>query len=797
MALTSQAIKNLKGGISQQPDILRFPNQGAKQINGWSSETQGLQKRPPSKFIRRMAASGEWGPNPLVHLVNRDAFEQYYMVFTGTNVLAVTLDGYPLVVRGYDGYADCPNPRSDLRLLTVADYTFAVNRTKTVKAADTLTHEMYPATNSRAIVAVRGGQYGRSLTVTVNSIQVAGYDLPSGVAEDQTQVPAMVAAMDAQAIAKKLTDQINTNTATHGFSAAMGEGFFVIYGNGTPITNLKTTDGYADQLINGFISSVQTFQKLPNAAPPGYLVEITGEATRAGDNYWVRYDATDKVWKETVKPGIKVGLDQLTMPRGLVRAPDGNFDWKVLDWVNRSAGDDETNPLPSFVDGKLNDVFFFRNRLGFLSGENVIMSRSARYFGFFPASVAVLSDDDPIDTAVSHSRVSILKYAVPFGEQLLLWSDQAQFVLTAQGTMSPKTVELSLTTEFDVQDTARPFGIGRGVYFSAPRASHASIKRYYAVQDTSDVKSSEDVSGHVPDYILNSVYNIHGSGTENFVTVLTNGQPERVYVYKFLYKDEQLAQQSWSHWEFGKDCKVLASACIGSFMYLVMDRHEGIIMERIEFTANTKDFPTEAYRTYIDGKVTHTVTEYDEDNNDCPVSLGALYGFYPHKDTIFWSVDAQGIARRHVAPEGGWEADPYIRFTGDQRHRAFAIGREYTFTYEFSKFILKQTAPDGSTVAEDSGRFQLRRAWVNYEQSGSFTISVNNGLRQWDYVMSGGVIGGDIRLGLLTIGNGQHRFAVTGNATKQTVTLHSNTPQPVNVIGCGFEGLYVRRSVGA
>lgn len=45
MALVGQEIKNLIGGISQQPDNLRFSEQGETQINGFSSETDGLQKR--------------------------------------------------------------------------------------------------------------------------------------------------------------------------------------------------------------------------------------------------------------------------------------------------------------------------------------------------------------------------------------------------------------------------------------------------------------------------------------------------------------------------------------------------------------------------------------------------------------------------------------------------------------------------------------------------------------------------------------------------------------------------------
>ncbi|WP_323166717.1 hypothetical protein, partial [Pseudomonas bubulae] len=77
MGLVSQSVKNLKGGISQQPDILRFSNQGKLQINGWSSETEGLQKRPPTTFVKRLGAVGMFGAKPLIHLVNRDAAEQY------------------------------------------------------------------------------------------------------------------------------------------------------------------------------------------------------------------------------------------------------------------------------------------------------------------------------------------------------------------------------------------------------------------------------------------------------------------------------------------------------------------------------------------------------------------------------------------------------------------------------------------------------------------------------------------------------------------------------------------------
>lgn len=785
MGLVSQSVKNLKGGISQQPDILRFPNQGAVQINGWSSETEGLQKRPPTTFVKYLGAPTIWGDKTAVHLINRDAAEQYFVVFTGTGISVLDLLGNTYTVRGYNGYANCSNPREDLRMVTVADYTFIVNRRKVVDVDSTLTQAGYPSLKRRAIINVRGGQYGRSLSVTINGTKVCELVMPDG------SVAAHVTQTDAQWIATQFATQIN---AKAGFSAVAGEGWVVVT-CAADITSISTADGYANQLINAFGYQVQSFSKLPAQCVNGYLVEITGENSSTGDNYWVRFDGSALVWRETVAPGIITGLDATTMPHALVRAADGQFDFKPLSWGGRTSGDDETNPMPSFVGAKINDVFFFRNRLGFLSGENVVMSRTSRYFDFFPASVASLSDDDPIDVAISHNRVSILKYAVPFSEQLLLWSDQAQFVLTADGPMSSKNIQLDLTTEFDVSDNSRPFGIGRGVYFVSPRASYSSIKRYYAIQDVSNVKSAEDISAHVPNYIPNTVHSIHGSGTENFVAVLSDNARQAVFIYKFLYIEEELVQQSWSHWDMGDDVEVLSAKCIGSLMWLLLKRGGGITLERVEFTKDTVDFGYEPYRSYMDMKVQYQPILYNDDTYTTTINLNAVYGFTPTAGD-FYTLGEDGDFKLHKCPAGGWTGDGPLYLDGDHRTRRFIIGRQFTFTYGFSKLLIKQSADDGSTTTEDIGRLQLRRAWVNYETSGAFDIVVDNGSVQFRYTMAGGNLGSTVETGNLSAGTGQFKFPITGDARRQEVFLFSSAPVPVNIIGSGWEGNYLRRSSG-
>lgn len=797
MALISQSIKNLKGGISQQPDILRYPEQGAAQINGWSSETAGLQKRAPMVYNKTLGAHGSFGDKPLVHLINRDEYEQYHVVFTGTDVRVFDLDGNEKEVRGDRTYIQTTSPRDDLRMVTVADYTFIVNRkTKVLRRADKTDGGNYRP-DGQALINVRGGQYGRTLSVDMLGARQATFKIPNGSGTGDHS--ADVEKTDAQFLANELANQLRDKLGGSGWQFVVGSGYIhIIAPANAVVSGLVTADGYANQLINAVPTSVQTFAQLPINAPNGYLVRIVGDTAKSGDAYYVVYDAEKKVWKERVGWNIEYSIDDNTMPWTLIRAADGNFDLIPQNWGDRTAGDVDTNPWPSMVDSTINDVFFFRNRLGFLSGENIILSRTARYFDFFPASVATLSDDDPIDVAVSFNRVSILKYAVPFSEELLLWADEAQFVLGAGGVLTSKSVELNLTTQFDVQDRARPFGIGRGIFFASPRATFTSINRYYAVQDVSSVKSAEDMSAHVPSYIPNGVFSIGGSSAENFACILSEGAPGKVFIYKFLYVDEESRQQSWSHWDFGDNVTVYAASMINSRMNLLLTNGIDIWSAYVLFTKGSVDISSEPYRIYMDCKTEYLIPAgaYNDDLAETTVNLETVYGqkWLRGKVSI---VEMDGKITTFEPLSGDWRDDPVLHLPGNLEGKVVFVGFNIDFRYEFSKFLIKKTADDGTTATEDIGRLQLRRAWINYEDSGAFTVEVANLSRVFSYDMAGGRLGSDnLRVGRLNLGTGQYKFPVVGNATTNTVTLISDTTTPLSIIGCGWEGNYIRRSSG-
>ena len=465
MALISQTIASLKGGISQQPETLKLPEQGIEQVNGWSSELGGVLKRPPMVFKKILGDKGMLGQKPLVHLIDRDATEKYLVCLTGTGVKIFDLEGNTKEVRGDFSYLQTSNPTADLKVLTIADYTFIVNRNKIIKEGTTKNLPDFDL-QQEALVSVKGGQYGRTISLYVNEVRIASVKLPDG------SKPNHVLELDAQKIAESLQAQVRSNGK---YNSIIGNGYVHITKKQTPIKTVRVDDGYNGQLVSCVVRNVQSFNKLPLNAPDGYIIKVSGDSVKGTDAYYVKFNTNESTWEECVGWNVTLGYNKETMPHALIREAEGYFTLKQLDWGERMCGDGKTNPNPSFVNASINDIFLFRNRLGLLSGENVIMSRTGKYFDFYPASVASVSDDDPIDIAISSSRISVLKYAVPFDNELILFSDNTQFSLASNTTLTANNIQLNLVSSYNSSNEVRPTYLGKHIYFINKRSGFSSV----------------------------------------------------------------------------------------------------------------------------------------------------------------------------------------------------------------------------------------------------------------------------------------------------------------------------------
>lgn len=133
MSLQVINVPSLHNGVSQQPPQMRSPDQSEAQENAWSSLADGLVKRPPTERIAKLANAP--AANVHIHSINRDTNERYTVVVSSTGLKVFDEDGAEIAVEapagwGYlDGIEDY---RTDLTMTSVADYTFIVNRRKTV-----------------------------------------------------------------------------------------------------------------------------------------------------------------------------------------------------------------------------------------------------------------------------------------------------------------------------------------------------------------------------------------------------------------------------------------------------------------------------------------------------------------------------------------------------------------------------------------------------------------------------------------------------------------------------------------
>ena len=411
-------IPNLIQGISQQPDAQRDPSQGEIQVNGVSSIAEGLRKRDSTRTLAKVSSSS-FG-DAFFHTILRDQQEEYIAVIGKDAIKVFGLDGDEKTVtadaNAYDYLSSVTDARQQIRAVTIADFTFVTN-TLVPTEMDTATAPKVSRPSHECLVWVKQAVYGNKYTLTVNG---------SGVSVE-TPVAAVVSSgstitenrISSEEIAEQLMNGISGVDKSRS-------GSVIWLRSNSPIT-VAATDAKSNATITAILNEVQAFTELPTIAPVGYQVQITGDPGTNFDNYYVEFEPRsgnfgEGGWAETVSPGVEYQINASTMPHVLIRKNDGNFWFGAVNgqtvsgipgdvpkWGERVAGDYETVPDPSFIGYAINDIFIYKNRLGFLADENVVLSRVREFFEFFPETVTTVLDTDPIDVVASNNRVSVLR----------------------------------------------------------------------------------------------------------------------------------------------------------------------------------------------------------------------------------------------------------------------------------------------------------------------------------------------------------------------------------------------------
>ena len=835
---------------------------------------------------------------------------------TSTNVFTVTAGSSAT----NEGNVSIPlqDPRSSIKTITIADFTFVVNTTIT---AEMDTTALSAGTGTKAIVFIN-----QATSKTTYSVTVDGLTATDNTAGDNT--------LSTDTIAADLKTGLS---GLSGFTITRKGPVLYIRKNDDSDFSIDGTDTQGNTKMTIIKDSVQRFTDLPTVSPNGYVVEVKGDDNTDFDNYYVKFvtnngeDFGEGQWEECAKSGINFKFNYATMPHVLIRQADGEFRFTQVDgsalfaavgsdtksgilsvsgfpitsqyaeidsaghglvvgdsvelnfneynptnnstyplftsgiytvnlvpasnngnkfrinifeqtgsgaaslssnsnhactfkkveqlevgeaqtipqWGERTVGDSISAPNPSFIGNKINNVFFFRNRLGFLAGDNVILSRVSEFFNFYPETVISVLDNEPIDVAASHTKVAVLKSAVTMGEKLILFSEQTQFVLASSAdNLTPKTANVIVITEFESSAAAQPVGSGSSIYFLAQKGSFAGV-REYIIQGESQIRDAADVTIHVPRLIPSNIFKMAVNTNQDILVLLGTDNKNKLYVYRWLYGSEgQKALSAWFTYTFNSNRSILNVDFIGTDLFAVIEEANKVTLEKIPFETDFKEANAD-FEYHLDHKVTEATTgvsiSYSSGTGlstfTVPYRLRAkmnIVGRSLASGETSTFVDAEGntktlktgkIINTTNSTDGSTST---ITAVGNYSNSKFIIGEPYEMHYRFSQQILTE---QGSGSPEYmSGRLQIHHFYIKYEDAGFFKVEVTPESRDTStYKFTGNLLGNN-NIGEVNLDTGVFKVPIMSKSDRVNIDVKNNTFLPTRLAGAEYQGVFHIRS---
>lgn len=797
--LVSIPISNLIQGVSQQPPQMRLPSQLQAQVNAYPSLVDGLTKRPPTNHVAKLADDAN---TQFVHFINRDSTERYVVRITSSSIKVFTLEGVEKSVYNaltgttsfsFPSYLNSP---ADLRAVTVADYTFLVNRATSTAMSTTASAN---ATEEALITII---QTGNKITYTVTV--KAGSN-----SWTYTEDSGATAPYSTETIAANLVTKINADTTVvspattaHGIVATRYGSVIHLSkaaSTGTPSTStftLKVSDTVGSTYMTAAKGKVSRISDLPREAKHGFKIEVAADVEDPeATGYYVQFVANDSVggtgiWEETVGFAVKTTIDDSKMPYVLVRRSDGEFACYKPTWSMRTVGDASSAPEPSFIGRKIKDVFLFRNRLGFISDDKVILSEAGQYFNFFRTSTTMVLPSDPIDVSVGHSKAASLEAAVPWDERLILFSTLTQFSLgSGDGlALTPETVEVLPTTEYEnASDACRPEASGRSLMFVQRRGSYSGVREYLRV--TADEKyEGFDITANVPAYLEGTLKQIAISthdGTGFFRS--TSG----LWNYKWFINGSEKIQSAWSKWDIGSGAVVQGMEWYDQTFYMVVTRSSKTYLEKVDFGARFADAPL-GWGVHLDRRLKVTATTTGAASGTTIIPLTG-------KGIDFTGLNPTVVVVTQLPNSGPWTiVTPVIKtisstqivVEGSYNNLSAWVGIPYTMSFTLSRPYVRS----GDAPVID-GRLQLTYGRVSYEDTGHFIVGVTPKYRAaYSYPFNGGILGANLVHGATFLSTDTFRFPIHCRSDDATVTVTSSSFLPSRFQSATIEGNFTPRN---
>jgi hypothetical protein len=838
MPVVTQLTPNFLGGVSKQNDDKKLEGQLTECINGYPDPTFGLLKRPGMQYtnVLRKANGDAFTESELEDaswfFIDRATAGSYIGCIKGTDIFVWTAEDGTFCTVTNSGTAYLTGAsQNDYHFRSIQDTTVITNKTVTTAMQADGTY-LANSVGTLKLIAVEDNLY----TVTLQGDNITF--TPSNDTFDQmllfttgdvhsnrhmmdairAHILARQAASDPDFTGRWYLEGYINSLVIRRTNEANGVVTDYSTPGGTALAfTLNAKGGVTNDSLQVYLDDVTTVDKLALQSFHGNTVRILNSES-ADDDYYVKYVAYngtggDGYWEETLARDASPGLDAATMPHELVNTGATTFTFGPIAWNGRLTGDNTTSPEPSFIGSAISSTFFYSNRFGVLSGDNIFLGVANDSYNFFVKSALTQIDSDPIDLNVSSVRPVTLSDVLPSPQGLILFSERQQFQLyaTDASILTPSSAVIRALSNYEMATDIAPIDVGTSPAFVSRVPGYSKLFTLQ-LRDVEQTPIVVDISKAVLEWIPDTVDGMTTS-PPNSVIMLVDRDTSYLYLYRYYNNGKEDLFQAWTKWQLPNT--IQAAKIINDAVYVV-GQHEdeytigkieldeipngSVIAEASDISGNScLDFATRPVKP--DPAVDAVV--YDETNDITKVYVpftpiqdkeGAMLLTVPTADS--------GTDDELASDQGYWAAATerteistgfrYFEVKGDFSGYAdgIVVGYNYDFEATLPKFYFRRN----EVTTDYTATLTISRVKFSIGKTGAVTFKIKaTGANDWSNIQhtaEADYYSGDTNP---VVSERVFTVPVHRRNTNFELKVTSNYPYPVSLVSMMWEGNYSPR----
>ncbi len=430
----------------------------------------------------------------------------------------------------------------------------------------------------------------------------------------------------------------------------------------------------------------------------------------------------------------------------------------------RVVGDGLTSPLPWYIGRPITMLAMFQDRL-LIGSENYInASRAGDYLNFFRGSVLDISDSDPVEVFAHGSEGDVLRYAIPYNGDLIIFGEQQQYGISGDTMFTPRAPLVKpISANKDAVET-RPVVSGNYIFYSQHGLEGTTLHQMRVHALDAEAVVTDELSDDLGSWLSGDPLQISAVTAPNLVMFRTAAHKDTMYLYRY-HDDKNNGQRVIEAWH-----KFTYNPALGTIVAVSSFKKSGIV-----FTARP-------------GYLVADIAVFDGDD----YSHACIDSRVPFADRAVIAVPEDEcvavVGRSHEGYLLGTPMHRYDEFIAQmpdaEEHLEFGVVSDahVTPTNPFPR------DHNGQAILE--GRMTLNRVSVDVEETGGMMadVSTSSGvIRTTDF--EGRVMGNTLNvLGKQPLYTGQLNVSVGREVKSCAYTIRSKDWLPLRITGLSWVG---------